>query len=207
MEKIMLFCVFSYRIIQISSSDVSEHNVTLLRFRLNENITMNCSINDRFTNINEIAWYHQNPESGRLTLLLSAKIWSSLHIQYSQNRRMRVHGDRKSISLDIIGLMESDSGLYFCGITNLIMYFDKPIRLVMEDKLTDREDKVQSVTDLPESTASTVEAMLTERVMMFGGAGLAVFVFFLATVVAGGIIHCYGWQKGWATAKRAGLTD
>lgn len=49
--------------------------------------------------------------------------------------------------------------------------------------------------------------MLTERVMMFSGAGLAVFVFFLATVVAGGIIHCYGWQKGWATAKRAGLTD
>uniref|UniRef100_A0A8C1WUR2 Ig-like domain-containing protein n=1 Tax=Cyprinus carpio TaxID=7962 RepID=A0A8C1WUR2_CYPCA len=119
-------------IIQISSSDVSEHNVTLLRFRLNENITMNCSINDRFTNINEMAWYHQNPESGRLTLLLSAKSWSSLHIEYSQNRRMRVHGDRKNISLDIIGLMESDSGLYFCGITNLIMYFDKPIRLVME---------------------------------------------------------------------------
>ncbi|XP_059411546.1 uncharacterized protein LOC132144952 isoform X4 [Carassius carassius] len=159
-----------------------------------------------------MAWYHQNPDSGRLTLLLSAKNWPSLNIQYSQNNRMRVHGDVESItaSLDIIGLTESDSGLYFCGTTNLIMYFNKPIRLVMEDKLTDREDKVQSVTDPPEDdeiTVSTVEVMLTERVMVFGGVGLAVFQFFLATVVAGGIIHCYGWQKGWAAAKRAVLTD
>ncbi|XP_059411543.1 uncharacterized protein LOC132144952 isoform X2 [Carassius carassius] len=209
MEKIMLFCVFSYLIVQISSS---EHNVTLLRFRQNENITLNCSINEQFTYRFEMAWYHQNPDSGRLTLLLSAKNWPSLNIQYSQNNRMRVHGDVESItaSLDIIGLTESDSGLYFCGTTNLIMYFNKPIRLVMEDKLTDREDKVQSVTDPPEDdeiTVSTVEVMLTERVMVFGGVGLAVFQFFLATVVAGGIIHCYGWQKGWAAAKRAVLTD
>ncbi len=49
--------------------------------------------------------------------------------------------------------------------------------------------------------------MLTERVLIFGGVGLAVLVCFLATVVAGGIIHYYGWQKGWAAAKRAGLTD
>ncbi|XP_026104171.1 uncharacterized protein LOC113075703 isoform X2 [Carassius auratus] len=209
MEKIMLFCVFSYLIVQISSS---EHNVTLLRFRQNESITLNCSIKEQFTYRFEMAWYHQNPESGRLTLLLSAKNWPSLNIQYSQNNRMRVHGDVESItaSLDIIGLTESDSGLYFCGTTNLIMFFNKPIRLVMEDKLTDREEKVQSITDPPEDdeiTASTVEVMLTERVMVFGGVGLAVFMFFLATVVAGGIIHCYGWQKGWAAAKRAVLTD
>ncbi|XP_052439521.1 uncharacterized protein LOC127978689 isoform X2 [Carassius gibelio] len=214
MEKIMLFCVFSFLIVQISSSDVSENDVTLLRFRLNESITLNCSINKQFTYSSpfEMAWYHQNPESGRLTLLLSAKNWPSLNIEYSQNNRMRVHGDVESItvSLDIIGLTESDSGLYFCGTTNLIMFFNKPIRLVMEDKLTDREDKVQSVTDPPEDdeiTASTVEVMLTERVMVFGGVGLAVFQFFLVTVVAGGIIHCYGWQKGWSAAKRAVLTD
>ncbi|XP_059411552.1 uncharacterized protein LOC132144953 isoform X2 [Carassius carassius] len=206
MENIMLFCVFSYRIIQISSS---EHDVTLLRFRLNGSISLNCNM----TYKHEIAWYHQNPESGQLTLLLSAKNSSSLHIKYSQNNRMSVHGDRMSISLNIIGLMESDSGLYFCGTGhtfNSVIYFNKPIRLVMEEKLTDREDKVQSITDPPEDdeiTVSTVEVMLTERVMVFGGVCLAVFQFFLATVIAGGIIHCYGWQKGWAAAKRAGLTD
>ncbi len=43
--------------------------------------------------------------------------------------------------------------------------------------------------------------------MIYSGVGLAVFVFFLATVIARGIIHYYGWQKGWAAAKRAGLTD
>ncbi|XP_042601750.1 uncharacterized protein LOC122140804 [Cyprinus carpio] len=146
MEKIMLFCVFSYRIIQISSS---EHDVTLLRFRLTESISLNCNMTDKF----RMAWYHQNPDSGRLTLLLSAKIWSSLHTEYSQNSRMRVYGDRMSISLNIIGLMESDSGLYYCGTGhtfNSVMYFDKPIRLVMEEKLTDREDKVHSITDLSE---------------------------------------------------------
>ncbi len=49
------------------------------------------------------------------------------------------------------------------------------------------------------------EVTLMERVMMFGGVGLAVFVFFLATVIAGGIIHHHGWQKGWAAAKHSSL--
>ncbi len=44
---------------------------------------------------------------------------------------------------------------------------------------------------------------LTERVLMFGGVGLAIAVFFVATVIAGGIIHYRGWQKGWAAAKRS----
>ncbi|XP_042601989.1 uncharacterized protein LOC109081328 isoform X1 [Cyprinus carpio] len=336
MEKIMLFCVFSYLIIQISSSGLSEHDVTLLRFRLNENITLNCSINDQFTYRFEMAWYHQNPESGRLTLLLSAKNWPSLHIQYSQNNRMRVHGDVESntASLDIIGLTESDSGLYFCAIVHSILYFDKPIRLVMEDKLTDREDKVQSVTDpsvddkipdasehnvtllrfqlnetitlncsmthtyeiawyhqdpesgrltllifaigrrkeiylINQNTRVTVKAdirsntvsliitglmesdsglyfcgtrsatsdmyfekpirlqiedkltdredeahsgveitdwlALTERVLMFGGVGLAVLVFFLVIIIAGRNIYCQGWRKGWIAAEHVGL--
>ncbi len=46
---------------------------------------------------------------------------------------------------------------------------------------------------------------LTERVMMFGGVGLAVLVFFLATVISGGIIHYHSWQKGWTAAKRSSL--
>ncbi|XP_052439529.1 uncharacterized protein LOC127978690 isoform X2 [Carassius gibelio] len=208
MEKIMLFCVFSYLIVQISSSDASEHNVTLLRFRLNESITLNCSMTDKHV----IAWYHQNPESGQLAMLIFATAMGRKRelVSNRQNTRVIVKADRSrnTASLDITGLMESDSGLYFCG-TRLMysdMQFEKPIRLQIED----REDKVQSVTDPPEddeNTASTVEVMLTERVMVFGGVGLAVFQFFLVTVVAGGIIHCYGWQKGWAAAKRAGVTD
>ncbi len=38
---------------------------------------------------------------------------------------------------------------------------------------------------------------------MFGGVGLVVLVFFLTKVIAGGIIHYQGWQKGWAAAKRS----
>ncbi|KAK2887755.1 hypothetical protein Q8A67_015983 [Cirrhinus molitorella] len=82
---------------------------------------------------------------------------------------------------------------------NTEMHFNKPIRLVMEDKATDREDKVHSITEPPENveiTVSTVGVMLTERELIFSGAGLAVLVLFLATVVAGGIIHYYGWRKG-----------
>ncbi|KAL0167326.1 hypothetical protein M9458_039170, partial [Cirrhinus mrigala] len=50
---------------------------------------------------------------------------------------------------------------------------------------------------------STVKVTLTERELIFGGAGLSVLLLFLATAVAGGIIHSYGWRKGWAAAKRA----
>ncbi len=46
-----------------------------------------------------------------------------------------------------------------------------------------------------------------ERALMFGGVGLAIAVFFVATVIAGGIIHYHGWQKGWAAAKRSSLMN
>ncbi|KAF4100924.1 uncharacterized protein LOC131526062 [Onychostoma macrolepis] len=203
MEKVMLFCVFLYRIIQITSSDISEHDVTLLRFRLNGNISLNCNTTDKI----RMSWYHQNPDTGRLTLLLYA--FYKMYTSY-QSHRMTFMGNvgTTTASLVITDLTESDAGLYFCGTSmhSDVMNFDKPIRLVMEDK----EDKVHSVTEPPEDveiTASTVAVMLTERVMIFSGVGLAVFVFFLATVIAGGIIHFYGWQKGWTAAKRAGLTD
>ncbi|KAF4100920.1 uncharacterized protein LOC131525120 [Onychostoma macrolepis] len=205
MEKVMLFCVFSYRIVQISSSDVSGHDVTLLRFRLNEKISLNCNMTGKI----RTAWYHQNPDTGRLTLLLST---ISDTFQNYQNYRIFTRIGTNTASLVITDLTESDSGLYFCGTSMFLdeMHFDKPIRLVMEDELTDREDKAHSVTEPPEDveiTASIVAVMLTERVMIFGGVGLAVFVLFLSTVITGGIIHFYGWQKGWTAAKRAGLTD
>ncbi|XP_051728005.1 uncharacterized protein LOC127500693 isoform X5 [Ctenopharyngodon idella] len=46
-----------------------------------------------------------------------------------------------------------------------------------------------------------------ERVLMFGSVGLAVFVFFLATVIAGGIIYHCGWQRGWKEAKHGALNN
>ncbi|XP_043088876.1 uncharacterized protein LOC122335169 isoform X2 [Puntigrus tetrazona] len=158
----------------------------------------------------EISWYHQNRDSGQLTLLMSAKVSTvagrKLLVRYNQNwSRLTVKADVgiNTVTLDITGLTESDSGLYFCGTKSTEMHFDKPIRLQMEDKLTHRESKVPSITELPEDDENTDGVTLTERVLMFGGVGLAVFVFFLATVFAGIIIHYHGWQKGWAAAKRS----
>ncbi|XP_026104169.1 uncharacterized protein LOC113075702 isoform X2 [Carassius auratus] len=202
MEKIMLFCVFSFLIVQISSSDASEHNVTLLRFQLNETITLNCNM----TYNDEIAWYHQNPESGQLTLLIFALAMDKkkeLNAKH-ENTRVTVKEDRRTkiVSLVMTGLMESDSGLYFCGRRSWYsdMHFEKPFRLQIED----REDKVQSVTDPPEEEI-TDEVTLTERVLMFSGVGLAVFLCFLVIIIVGRNIYCHGWRKGWTAAEHAGL--
>ncbi len=51
------------------------------------------------------------------------------------------------------------------------------------------------------------ELTLMERVLMFGGVGLAVFVCFLAIIIAGRNIYYHGWQKGWTAAEHAGLSD
>ncbi|XP_052439523.1 uncharacterized protein LOC127978689 isoform X3 [Carassius gibelio] len=203
MEKIMLFCVFSYLIVQISSSDASEHDVTLLRFQRSKTITLNCNTTDKQTD--EIAWYHQNPESGQLTLLIFAYVFMKEKNTINQNKFLTVKVDRSrnTASLDITGLMESDSGLYFCGTrsVNSDMQFEKPIRLQIEDK----EDKVQSITDHPEEVKIKDEVTLTERVLIFSGVGLAVFLCFLVIIIAGRNIYCHGWRKGWTAAEHAGL--
>lgn len=48
---------------------------------------------------------------------------------------------------------------------------------------------------------------LMERVLIFGGVALAVFVFCLAIIIAGRNIYSHGWQKGWTAAEHAGLSD
>lgn len=119
--------------------DVSEHEVDLLSFQLNEAVSLNCSMTDRY----ELTWYHQNPDSGRLTLLMVAKMSSTgrrkLLVTYNRNKsRLKLIADTgiTRVSLVITGLTESDSGLYFCGAKSVTseMHFEKPIRL--QDQFT-----------------------------------------------------------------------
>ncbi|XP_077086339.1 uncharacterized protein LOC143738198 isoform X2 [Siphateles boraxobius] len=210
MEKIIFLCVFSSWNLQIITSDVSEDEVTLFRVELKDRISLNCNMSDRY----EISWFHQY--SQQLTQLISAKTSSAagrkLLVTFNLNRsRLEVDADTEitTATLVITGVTESDSGLYFCGTKSVSseMTFQKPIRLRLDkltDTRTDREDKDNSVTEPPEEVEID-EVTVTERVLMFGGVGLAVFVFFLATVVAGGIVHYHGWQKGWAAAKHGAL--
>ncbi|KAL1254898.1 hypothetical protein QQF64_012959 [Cirrhinus molitorella] len=215
MNKYIFFCIFSSWITQIISSDISENDVTLLRVQLNKSISLNCNMTDRY----EIAWFHQY--SQQLNQLLYAKISSAsgrLLVMYNQNwSHLNVDDDHTdmgitTVMLVISGVTESDSGLYFCGTKSESsktskMHFEKPIRLQIEDKLTDKEDKAHSVIEMAEDVEITDGVTTKERALMFGGVGLAVLVFFLATVVAGGIIHYRGWQKGWAAAKRSSLMN
>ncbi|XP_077086344.1 uncharacterized protein LOC143738200 isoform X3 [Siphateles boraxobius] len=185
MEKVIFFfCVFSCWIMQITSTDLSVGGSSDVRVQIGENITLNCSMRNRY----EVSWYLFRSEE--LVLLISAekdKTGRKILNNYNPNsNRVKMTSDSwvTRVSLTISGVTESDSGLYFCGIKSDApeMHFDKPIRLEIEDEVT-----------------------VTERVLMFGGVGLAVCVFFLTTVVAGGIIYHRGQQKGWKAAKRASM--
>ncbi|XP_067281038.1 uncharacterized protein [Pseudorasbora parva] len=203
MEKFIFICVLSSWIMQIITSDE-----VLLRVQLSESVRLKCNMTDRY----EVAWFHQHHK--QLTQLINAKTSSvagrKLLVTFNHNQnRLVVNADVgiNTAFLVISGVSEADSGLYFCGTKSVSsrMDFEKPIRLEIEDKLSDTEDKDNSVTKPPEDVESTDEVTVTERVLMFGGVGLAVFVFFLATVAAGGIIHHHGRQKGWKEAKRSFL--
>ncbi|KAI2645306.1 Junctional adhesion molecule-like [Labeo rohita] len=151
---------------------------------MGESISLNCSMTNRY----EIAWYQLRSE--HLDLLIAAEkdeTGRKLLINYNPNsNRLKITADTwvTRATLVIFGVTESDSGLYFCGTKSDApeMFFDKPIRLEIEDEVTTKE-----------------------TALMFGGVGLAVLVFFVATAIAGGIIHYRGWQKGWAAAKRSSL--
>ncbi|KAF4094610.1 uncharacterized protein LOC131535476 isoform X1 [Onychostoma macrolepis] len=202
MEKVIFFfCVFSCWIMQITSNVASVRgSFDLLRVQKGESISLNCSMKNRY----EIAWYHLNFE--QINLLISAKkekIIGNLLPNYNQNStRLKIIADTwiTRATLVISGVTESDVGLYFCGTKSDApeMFFDKPIRLEIEGL---------SLTEEPKEVDITNGVTTKERALMFGGVGLAVLVFFLATVIAGGIIHYRGWQKGWAAAKRSSLMN
>ncbi|KAK7138404.1 hypothetical protein R3I94_013884 [Phoxinus phoxinus] len=198
MEKVFFFCAFSYWIMLITSSDLSGGS-SVLRVQTGENIILNCSMRNR----DEVAWYLLRSEE--LVLLISAekdKTGRRLLLNYNPNsNHMNITADSwvTGVSLTISGVTASDSGLYFCGIKSDApeMFFDKPIRL-----------EIEGIFVIEEKTAEveiTDEVMVTERVLMFAGVGLAVFVFFLTTVIAGGIIYHRGQQNGWKAAKRASM--
>ncbi|RXN38219.1 hypothetical protein ROHU_001324 [Labeo rohita] len=167
---------------------------------MGESISLNCSMKNRY----EIAWYHLTSEQ-QLDLLISAEKDNKgrvLLTNYNPNSiRLKLTADTwvTRATLEISGVIESDSGLYFCGTKSDApeMLFDKHIRLEIEGLTVVQKTK--------EEADNTDGVTLTERVLMFGGVGLAVLVFFVATVAAGRIIHYHGWQKGWAVAKRSSL--
>ncbi|XP_016311326.1 uncharacterized protein LOC107665087 [Sinocyclocheilus anshuiensis] len=205
MKNIVFFCVLWFGNMQITSSDASLLGSSdLLRVQKGESIILNCSMRNRY----EVAWYHLR--ASRFDLMISAQTditGRKFLTTYNQNfTRLKITADTwiTRATLEIYGVTESDSGLYFCGTRSNTteMLFDKPIRLEIEGQHA--EDRS---TELPKEADNTDEVTLTERVLMFGGVGLAAFVFFLATVIAGGILHYHGWQKGWSAANHAGLAD
>ncbi|KAL1254896.1 hypothetical protein QQF64_012957 [Cirrhinus molitorella] len=173
----------------------------LLTVQMGGSISLNCSMRKRY----EVAWYLLRSE--RFNLLISAQTditGRQFLTTYNQNQtRLHITADTwiTRSTLVISGVTESDLGLYFCGTKSDTpeMNFDKPIRLEIEGRHA--EDRC---TELPVEDADNTDGVtLTERVLMFGGVGFAVVVFFVATVIAGGIIHYRGWQKGWDAAKRS----
>ncbi|XP_058610207.1 uncharacterized protein LOC131526113 isoform X2 [Onychostoma macrolepis] len=194
MEKVIFFfCVFSYWIIPVTSIGV-QGSFDLLRVQKGANISLNCSMRSRY----EVAWYHLNSEEHILLISVKKdKTGNTLLTNYNQNiTRLKIITDTliTTVSLNILGVTESDSGIYSCGAKKNTpeMFFDKPIRLEIEGLF---------VTEKPKEV-DIAEVTTKERALMFGGVGLAIAVFFLATVIAGGIIHYRGWQKGWAAAKK-----
>ncbi|XP_052389127.1 uncharacterized protein LOC127935363 [Carassius gibelio] len=207
MKNIIFFCVLWFGNIQIPSSGASisiQGSSDLLRVQKGESIILKCNMRSRY----EIAWYHLR--ANRFNLLISAQtditgrkfLTTYNHIQ----TRLKIAADPwiTRATLEISGVTESDSGLYFCGTRSNTteMHFDRPIRLEIEGQQAE-----DLSTERPKEVDDTDEVTLTERVLMFGGVGLAAFVFFLVTVIAGGLLHYHGWQKGWSAAKHAGPAD
>ncbi|KAL7868513.1 hypothetical protein SRHO_G00098970 [Serrasalmus rhombeus] len=96
-----------------------------------ENITLNCDITANY----EMLWYHQSSEEMKLKVLIVAgkgKLDKSFSLSYNINEN---HYDgiinTRSVSLEVVGVNESDLGLYYCGGRNITtsIQFGKAIRL------------------------------------------------------------------------------
>ncbi|XP_053497322.1 uncharacterized protein LOC128618007 [Ictalurus furcatus] len=102
----LLFGFFTPCLLQIASTDhLSVHP--------GENITLLCNI----TNYSEISWYRLRSEE--VKLLISAeksKLKKTFSLSYNVNEsHFDITESSSSVSLVIIGVRETDLGLYFCG--------------------------------------------------------------------------------------------
>ncbi|KAL7868528.1 hypothetical protein SRHO_G00099120 [Serrasalmus rhombeus] len=121
-----------------------------------ENITLHCDITADY----EILWYHQSSEEMKLKLLIIArksKLDGSFFLSYNVNGS---HYDGSintgSVHLVIIGVDESDLGLYYCGGRNNTkpIQFGKAVRLTFPDGYLQRNgSSVQSDSDPPPDPA------------------------------------------------------
>ncbi|KAL6473505.1 hypothetical protein MHYP_G00170660 [Metynnis hypsauchen] len=100
-----------------------------------ENITLHCDITANY----EISWYHQSSEEMKLKLLIIAgkgKLNKSFSLSHNVDED---HYDgtinTSSVSLVIVGVNESDLGLYYCGGRNITtsIQFGKAVRLTFGD--------------------------------------------------------------------------
>ncbi|KAL7858737.1 hypothetical protein AOLI_G00188390 [Acnodon oligacanthus] len=119
-----------------------------------ENITLHCDITADY----EISWYHQSSEE--MKLLVSAGK-DKLNKSFSLNHNVdEGHYDgcenTRSVSLVIIGVDESDSGLYYCGGRGQksLLQFGKAIRLTFAGgDLQSNGSSAQSDSDPPPDPA------------------------------------------------------
>ncbi|KAL6473511.1 hypothetical protein MHYP_G00170720 [Metynnis hypsauchen] len=122
----LLLGTFRLCLLQRPSSDLtSVHS--------GENITLNCGVTEN----SEISWYHQSSEEMKLLIIAGKeKLSKSFSLIYNINEN---HYDgtinTSSVSLVIIGVNESDLGLYYCGGRNNTksITFGKAIRLIFGD--------------------------------------------------------------------------
>uniref|UniRef100_A0A8B9JFG0 Ig-like domain-containing protein n=1 Tax=Astyanax mexicanus TaxID=7994 RepID=A0A8B9JFG0_ASTMX len=100
-----------------------------------EIITLHCSISADY----EIYWYHQNSEQQMKLLVFAArrKINKSFSLSFNINTdHYEISENSSSVSLVIIGINDTDLGLYYCGGRNKssFLQFGKPIKLTFTGK-------------------------------------------------------------------------
>ncbi|KAL7858726.1 hypothetical protein AOLI_G00188280 [Acnodon oligacanthus] len=143
----LLFGTFRLCLLQRTSADIRSVHP-------GENITLDCDI----TANSEISWYHQSSEE--MKLLVSAgknKLNKSFFLSHNVDEG---HYDtRGNVGLEIIGVNETDLGLYYCGGRNGShpIHFGKAIRLTFADD------------GIPESD---VAVNVSERSRLSAGCGL-----------------------------------
>ncbi|XP_036419168.1 uncharacterized protein LOC118802854 [Colossoma macropomum] len=121
-----------------------------------ENITLHCDITADY----EISWYHQSSETMKLKMLVTAER-GELDRSFSLSHNVdegRYEGteDTSSVSLVIIGVDESDLGLYYCGGRNetTLIQFGRAIRLTFGDRdFQNNSSSAQSDSDPPPDPA------------------------------------------------------